>query len=329
MSIQKATHKICKTVQKTSFRKSVKQLFDDLEQNGSIVHLNSVAVALNRQFFGYAFAHQEVCSQGYSLLSPEGIDVLTKAHKLLLETTEGICRLDDIFPKAQAAISPYSDCQVDLSNLLVLPEVDDSGTLHKALEELKQDFNKHPALGILSDCASHLKGLDNFEEKQLVEIVLDFRHKIINQEFSEVDDDLSRELFNRQNLTQLYIARLVRSLIVLRDSISSISQFIYQAFRYERPIILNRDNVFCHEGMTCNCFGATTFLRVQPIGKEAYLWPGDFVIVSLGLENLVEDGFYRVEKIDNLDSSDFGPSTRFSLRRIDENMVCYPQLLFD
>ena len=329
MTIQKATHKICKTVQKTSFRKAVKQLFDDLESNGSIVHLNSVAVALNRQFFGYAFAHQEVCKQGYSLLSQEGIDVLTKAHKFLLETTEGICRLDDILPKAQAAISPYSDCQVDLSNLLVLPEVDDSGTLHKALEELKQDFKKHPALGILSDCVSHLNGRDNFEEKQLVEIVLNFRRKIINQGFSEVDDDLRRELFNRQDLTQLYIARLVRSLIVLRDSLSSISQFIYQAFRSEKPIVLNRDNVFRHEGMTCNWFGATTFLRVQPIGKEAYLWPGDFVIVSLGLENLVEDGFYRVEKIDNLDSSDFGPSTRFSLRKIDENMVCYPQLLSD
>ncbi|MEH2308565.1 hypothetical protein [Nostoc sp.] len=329
MTIQKATHKICKTVQKTSFRKSVKQLFDDLELNGSIVHLNSFAVALNRQFFGYAFAHQEVCKQGYSLLPPEGIDILTKAHKLLLETTEGICRLDDILPKAQAAISPYSDCQVDLSNLLVLPEVDDSGTLHKALEELKQNFNKHPALGILSDCISHLNGLDNFEDKQFVEIVLNFRRKIINQGFSEVDDDLRRELFNRKDLTQLYRARLVRSLIVLRDSISSISQFIYQAFRYEKPIILNRDNVFRHEGMNRNWFGDTTFLRVQPIGKEAYLWPGDFVIVSLGLENLVEDGFYRVEKIDNLDSSDLGPSTRFSLRKIDENMVCYPQLLSD
>lgn len=329
MTILKATHKICNIVQKTSFRKSVKQLFDDLESNGSLVYFNSVTVALNRQFFGYCFAHQEICNQGYSLLTPEYIDVLTKAHKFLLETAEGICRLDDIFPKAQAAISPYSDCQVDFSNFSFLPEVDDSGTLHKALEGLKQDFNKHPALGILSDCISHLNGHDNFEEEDLVKIVLNYRLKIINQGFSAVDSDLRFELFNRQDLTQFYTARLVRSLIVLRDSISSISQFIYQAFRYKKPIILNRDNVFCYDGINCNLFGDTTFLRVQPIGKEAYLFPGDFVIVSLGLEDLVEDGFYRVEKIDNLDSSNFGSSTRFSLRKIDENMVCYPPLLSD
>jgi len=328
MTIQKATHKICKAAQKTSFRTSVKQLFDNLESNGMIVYLNSVTVALNRQFFTYGFANQQVIlNQGYSLLYPQQIDVLTKAHKLLLETTEDICRLDDILPKAQAAISPYSDCSFDFLNLSVLPEIDDSGSLHKALEELKQAFNEHPALGILSACVNTLGDLENFEEKDFVQHVLYFRDKIINQSFLQVDADLERELFNRQDSVLFYRARLMRSLIVLRDSLSNISQFIYQAFRYEKPIILNKDNVFECGSMARNLFGETRFLRVQPIEKEAYLQPGDFVIVSLGLEDLVEDGFYRVEKIDNLESSDFGSSMQFSLRKIDENMICYPQLL--
>ena len=120
----------------------------------------------------------------------------------------------------------------------------------------------------------------------------------------------------------------MRSLIVLRDSISNIDQFIYQAIRYEKPLILNRDNVFQQDyRIKPNWVGDIIYLRVQPREKEMYSKRGEFVRVSLELEDWLKDGFYRIEQMNFSDSSDFGSSIIFGLRLIDENMVCYPNLL--
>ncbi|MBN3948157.1 MAG: hypothetical protein HWQ38_17520, partial [Nostoc sp. NMS7] len=74
-------------------------------------------------------------------------------------------------------------------------------------------------------------------------------------------------------------------------------------------------------------FNTFVYLKVQPIAKEVYLRPGDAVLVSLNLGDSLKDGFYRIDQINIFESSDFGLSIKFGLRKINENMVCYPQLL--
>ncbi|MFN6568051.1 hypothetical protein [Dendronalium sp. ChiSLP03b] len=86
-------------------------------------------------------------------------------------------------------------------------------------------------------------------------------------------------------------------------------------------------NVFHSEGLHRNWLGEVTYIRVQPIDKEVYLHPGDVVLVSLNLGDSLKDGFYRIDQINIFESSDFGLSIKFGLREINENMVCYPQLL--
>lgn len=156
---------------------------------------------------------------------------------------------------------------------------------------------------------------------------MNYRKAIINNSLTDIPRQLELELFNKEDFKTYYTGKLIRSLIVLRDSIFNVNQFLYQALRYEQPIIFNKNNVFANEGLHQNWLGEVIYLKVQPIAKEVYLRPGDAVLVSLNLGDSLKDGFYRIEQINIFESSDFGLSIKFGLRKINENMVCYPQLL--
>lgn len=335
MTILKATNNICNLLQKSPIQDKVQKLFYELIESRREISLGSIASVLNRQFLGYLIANQEAHQQRQGLnphlppdihlLSPEELNILEEAHKLLLIVNNSICSLGNLLPNAQRSISPYSDYDYSLPDSAPTELISEG--MDKALDYLQMQFKNHPSLGVIQDCINHLSGTENNEEETFTKYVLYYRQQIIEHSLFNRTSDLESELFNKRDISQFYIGRLIRSLIVLRDSISNIDQFIYQAIKYNKPLILNRDNVFEYEGTYQNWVGKIIYLRVQPIGEEVYSRPGDFIVVSLKLGDSLKDGFYRIEQINGSDSSDFGSSIRFGLRAIDENMVCYPQLL--
>jgi hypothetical protein len=335
MTILKTTNKVCKIIQKSIIKEKTQKLFDELIASRREVSLGSIASVLNRQFLGYLIANQEAHQQrqrlnphlppDIHLLSSEEFNILAEAHKFLLRVNTSIGSLENLLPNAQSSISPYSDYDYNLPDSSHTEFI--SEEMDKALDELQIQFKNHPSLEVIQNCINNLSGTRNIKEEEFIKSVLNYREQIIKHSLFNRTGDLESELFNRRDTSQFYIGRLIRSLIVLRDSISNIDQFLYQAIRYEKPIILNRDNVFEYEGMKQSWVGKIIYLRVQPIGEEAYSRPGDFIRVSLKLEDSLKDGFYRIEQINASYSNDFGSSIRFGLRPIDENMVCYPQLL--
>lgn len=346
MTILKATNNLCKVIQKLPIREKLQNIFNDLISSGRDISLGSIATHLNRQFLGYIIANYQAHKQRVNvdqyqpeslidLLSTEEVNIFEEIHKHILRINNNICSLESFLPNAQSSISPYSDYNFSLvaSNptKFMFEEMMDKAfeEMSKVLNDLQIQFQNHPSIKVIQDCIDQLSGTENINisEEDFIKTVINYRNAIIQDSLFNRTGNLELELFNRRDPLQFYMGRLLRSLIVLRDSISNIDQFIYQAIRYEKPLILNRDNVFEYNGMKQNWVGDIIYLRVQPIGKEVYSKPGEFVLVSLKLEDLPKDGFYRIEQMNFTDSSDFGSSLIFGLRLIDENMVCYPNLL--
>jgi len=332
MTIIKNTHNICKILQSLPITEKVRKVFNDLNISRREVLLGSIARVLNRQFLGYLIANQANkqstnpnLAPDIYLLSLEELNVLEEVHKLLLKIDEEIFPLNSLLHNAQKSVNPYSDRNYNFINSQ--PVKFDSEIIGKAVNSLRTQFGNHPSLCLIQDCISNLSGIEAILEEDFVEGVHHYRKEIIRYSLSEIPRNLEVELFNVQEPLQFYRGRLIKSLIVLRDSIFNVNQFFYQAVRYEKPLVLNKENVFDYEGMNQNWLGEVIYLNVQPIGQEVYSKPGDVVVVSLKLEDSLKDGFYRIEQMNGSDSSDFGMSVRFTLREIDENMICYPQLL--
>lgn len=328
MNIQKNTNTLCQLIQSFPIKKEVEQLFNNL------YGFETIASQINRQFLGYLVANDQVKHKiqysfipGNNKLSSEELNVLEQVHQLLLYITNKICILDDLFPNAQLSINPYSDYNYILSKSHLVNFEKELISINDSLNLLSSSFKNHPSVSIINNYFENFTGFESINTEELLKYVLNYRKAIINHSFTDMSYDLELELFNQQDFKTYYNGRLIRSLIVLRDSIFNVNQFLYQALRYKKPVILNRDNVFMNQGLSQNWLGEVIYLRVQPIDKEMYSRPGDVVRVSLKLEHSPKDGFYRVEKIDISESSDFGLSLTFALRKIDENMICYPQLL--
>lgn len=333
MTILRTVNSLCKSIQSQPFRKNIQKVFSDLETTGREISMGSIASVINRQFLGYLVANQEAIRQrrtpnilvDIGLLSPEELALLENAHRFLLMLNERLYVLENLLSNACKSISPYSDynydCTTSITDSFNLEEISSS------LDDLHSHFLNHPSINIIQDCISRLSGTGNIKEDDFVEHVIYYRKKVIEHSLSNLPNGLEVELFNRRDPLRIYMGKLIRSLIVLRDSIHNVNQLLYQAIRYTKPLILSRENVFSYDGLNHNWLGEIFYLSVQPIAKEMYSKPGDIAIVSLKMENSIKDGFYRIEKIDGTDSSDFGLSIRFGLRSIDENMICYPQLL--
>ncbi len=338
MTIFKATNNLCKVIQKLPIREKVKNIFNDLISTGREVSLGSIASELNRQFLGYLIANHRANKQRVNvdlyqheplidLLSTEEVNIFKEIHQHILIINKNICSLENFLPNAQSSISPYSDYNFSPAASNPTKFMFEE-RMDKALNDLQIQFQNHPSIEVIQDCINHVSWPEdediNIDEAYFIKYVLIYHEGIIRETLFN-DNWIEALLFNRSNF---YRSRLMRSLIVLRDSISNIDQFIYQAIRYEKPLILNRDNVFQQDyRIKPNWVGDIIYLRVQPREKEMYSKRGEFVRVSLELEDWLKDGFYRIEQMNFSDSSDFGSSIIFGLRLIDENMVCYPNLL--
>ncbi|MEH2296292.1 hypothetical protein [Nostoc sp.] len=330
MTIQKDTNNLCKLIQSFPLKKKVQEIFYRLDKSGREVMLATIASQINRQFLGYLLANHSAKEQKQNpyLLSLQELNILEQVHNLLLHITDAICVLDNLLPNAQLSINPYSDYNYILNKDKLFNSETELKLISDTLNVLKTNFKNHPSIYIIEDCLKNLSGVESsIRPEELLNCVLNYRQAIINNSFTDITRNLELELFNQQDLKTYYTGKLIRSLIVLRDSIFNVNQFLYQALRYEKPMILNRDNVFANEGLHQNWLGEVIYLKVQPIAKEAYSHPGDVVLVSLKLGDLLKDGFYRIDKINLYESSNFGLSLTFVLREINENMVCYPQLL--
>ncbi len=336
MAIQKTTNNLCKLIQSFPLKKKVQEIFSHLDKSGREVRLGTIASQINRQFLGYLLANHSLKEQKQNtyispnihLLSLEELNILDQVHNLLLYITDAICVLDNLLPNAQLSINPYSDYNCILNKYKLLDSETELKLISDTLNVLKTNFTNHPSIYIIEDCLMNLSGVESsIGSEELLNCVLNYRQAIINNSLTDITRNLELELFNQQDLKTYYMGRLIRSLIVLRDSIFNVNQFLYQALRHEKPMILNRDNVFANEGLHRNWVGEVIYLKVQPIAKEAYSRPGDVVLVSLKLGDLLKDGFYRIDKINISESSNFGLSITFFLREINENMICYPQLL--
>lgn len=336
MSIQKNTNTLCKLIQSFPIKKEVEQLFNNLDKSGREVRLGTIASQINRQFLGYLLANDSIKDQTQNtyiqphihLFYSEELKLLKQVHQLLVDITYKICILDDLLPNAQLSINSYSDYNYILSESELFNFEKELVSINDPLNSLSSSFKNHPSVYIIKDCLQNLIDVESsISPEELLNCICNYRQTIIKHSFTDIPRNLEMELFNKEDFKTYYIGKLIKSLIVLRDSIFNVNHFLYQALRYKKPIILNRDNVFMNQGSHLNWLGEVIYLKVQPIDKEVYARPGDVVLVSLKLEHSPKDGFYRVEKIDICESSDFGLSLTFALREIDENMICYPQLL--
>jgi hypothetical protein len=324
MTILKETHKLCQIIQSLPIREENKQVFSALRASGREVSLGGRAHIICRQILGYLIANQELdqstnnqtLNSDIDLLSTEELNALEEAHKILLTTYEHICPLDDLLvPNLRNSVNPYSDYNYNLVN----PTSANIGSedMEKALNSLRTEFKNHPSVSIINnyvnDCSSGIS-LDINPE------VIYYRKQIIQYALFCLPRNLEMELFT------LSLGRLRRALIVLRDSIFNVNQCLFQAIRDEKPTVLNKDNVFAYQGMNQNWLGKVTYLNVQPINQELYLHPGEIVLVDLDLEE-PKKGFYRIHQMNISDSSDFGLVINFCLLSVDENMICYPDLL--
>lgn len=336
MQIQKNTNNLCKLIQTFTIKKQVEQLFNNLDKSGREVLLGTIASQINRQFLGYLLANHSEKQQipntyirpNIQLLSLEELDILESVHELLIYITRKICILDNLLPNAQLSINPYSDYNYIIKKPELLKFETELGLINDTLNLLSTSFGKHPSVYIINDCLQKLTGVESsIKPEDLLNCILSYHKDIINHSLTDIPHKLELALFDKIDFKRHYTGKLIRSLIVLRDSIFNFNQFLYQALRYEKPMILNRDNVFRNQGSHENWLGKLIYIRVQPIYKEVYSRPGDVVLVSLKLGDSFKDGFYRIDKIEIFESSDFGLSLIFGLRKIDENMMCYPQLL--
>lgn len=336
MTIQNNTNSLCKLIQSFYLKRQVQEIFDHLDKSGREVTLGTIANQINRQFLGYLLANYSIkekkqntyITPNIQLLSLEELGTLEQAHHLLLYITHIICILGNLLPNAQVSINPYTDYNY-ISNKSELVKLESELKLiSDTLNILKENFKNHPSIYVIQDCLKNLSDIESsIHPEDLLNVVLNYRKAIINNSLTNIPRQLELELFNKEDFKTYYTGKLIRSLIVLRDSIFNVNQFLYQALRYEKPIIFNKNNVFANEGLHQNWLGEVIYLKVQPIAKEVYLRPGDAVLVSLNLGDSLKDGFYRIEQINIFESSDFGLSIKFGLRKINENMVCYPQLL--
>lgn len=334
MTILKETHNLCKILQSLPIREKNKQVFSALQASGRGVSLGGIAHIICRQILGYLIANQELNKQtnnqtfncDIDLLSTEELNALEEAHKILLRTYEELCPLDDLLvPNLRNSVNPYSDYSYNLVNFT--PANIGSEDMEKALKTLRTEFRKHPSVSIIKDCIDNCISLGIIlEDIDIDQVVIDYRKQIIKYALSRLPRELELELFNQHDLALFSLGKLIKALIVLRDSIFNVNQCLFQAIRDEKPTVLNKDNVFACQVMNQNWLGEVRYLDVQPINQEVYLRPGEIVLVRLGLEE-PKDGFYRIDKKDVSDSSDFGLVIKFCLRYVDENMICYPDLL--
>ena len=105
---------------------------------------------------------------------------------------------------------------------------------------------------------------------------------------------------------------------------------IYQAFRYEKLVVLDNDNVFEMDKHSSNALGQSLGLVAQPNGIEFFPHapvPGDVVLAKVKMEHAEFDGEWLVCETGLSFSRDFGDSLRIGARKIDDNLNPYPRMI--
>jgi len=342
MSILQEAYRVCKYIKSLPMREKVTRLIHNLHsaiptegtQNRSYGELGYLGGKASIQFLGYLIVNQKrdvLEDSPYPIrigsLSPNELSLLEKTHRFILQIDKN-CRdyLGTILPNAVDAINPY------LQHNYKFQHVSDKGIdLNlESIGNLCASFRQHPSLRIIREHLTHTNNIHQIPKEHLSRVVLTILSRIDSYGLFNVPPDLQQlEITVKKNSQGYHVGKILTALVALKTSLSILNQLLYQAFLYDKLVVLNQENVFQIEKHYRNFLGESISVSSQFLNHEIFSNTGGIVLIKLRSNNHKIDGLYRIERINVSLSADFGSSMKIGLRRIDNNLNCYPGLTSD
>ncbi len=342
MNILQAAYRVCKYIRSLPIREEITRLIHNLHfasptegtQSRSYGELGYLGKQASIQFLGYLVVNQKrdvledlPYQTRIGSLSPGELSLLERIHRFILQIDKN-CRdyLGAILPNAVDAIDPYLQHDYEFQHAL-----DKSIDLNlEPISNLFAAFEKHPSLRIIREHLTHRNNIYQMPEERLSRVILTIMSRIDSYGLFNVPPDLQQlEITVKKNSQRYHVGKILTALVALKTSLSILNQLLYQACLYDKLAVLNQDNVFEIGKHSRDFLGESISVSSQLLNHEIFSNAGGIVLIKLRLNNHKIDGLYRIESNDVSLSADFGSSMKLGLRRIDNNLNCYPGLTPD
>lgn len=336
MTIQQSCYNLSKKIWELPIISSVRSVIESLNK----VEKEDIGSIKDRGLFGYVARKQGAQFMGY-LIADHKRDDYEKKNQMKLPDITG----DElvIIRKAHAIIQ-------NLDMILVADITEKIKNLKKALNPYSLynyphfEYNINDLVDIsifdeiievFSNCEliKRIKSIpiviaEKVTEEHYMSTVYTFIKKIESYGVHETPRDFDEfALLKKGNQDVRSITELLLLVMSLRKIITNINQFIYQAFLYDKLVVLNEDNIINVLHNNRHLIGNGLSILIQPSGNELLTELGDIVLVRLEESNINTLGV--VEGLKNSFSQEFGQTMEFSLRSIDENLNPYHGLVND
>ncbi len=342
MSILQAAYRVCKSIRSLPVREEVKGLIHNLSfgslaegtQSRSYRELGFLGKNASIQFLGYLVVNQKgdvledlPYQTKIGSLSPDELSLLERTHRFILQIDKNCCDyLGAVLPNAVDAIDPY------LQHDYKFQRVPDKGiSLNlESIGNLCAAFEQHPSLRIIREHLTPRNNIRQIPKERLSCVVLTIVSRIDSYGLFDEPPDLQQlEITVKKNSQRYHVGKILTALVALKTSLSILNQLLYQAFLYDKLAVLNQENVFQIGKHSRSFLGESISVSSQLLNHEIFSNAGGMVLIKLPLNNHKIDGLYRIERNDVSVSADFGNSMKLGLRRIDNDLNCYPGLTPD